>query len=174
MRWVALLSTCTLSCWQGRPLRSAQQLTIPTPYIDLNLAFALLPGNQTEVRRTECARTFIGKDRWSIVLQQKGYGVEVDGWVMGHPGWRETYALRFRRPPVFGDIVANPSKKDGCIEYVVRVQQSRDGIRPDPWQTKHALTPMFEMLNELRPADERKPKRLFDATQDHLYPPGYP
>jgi len=169
MRTIALL-TCVLACWRGPQPHRARH-TIPTPYVERDLEFALSPGNQTELRQTLCAGTFVGKDRWRAVLEQRGYIVEVSRWVMGHPGSRETYALRFRRPPIFGDVVARPGRADNCNEYIIRVQHSQDALRPDPWRSEHGLAKMFESINRFR---TEQPERVFDSTQDHLYPSGYP
>jgi hypothetical protein len=159
MRWARW--ALFLCAWHSR------LFTIQTPYRDVHFTTALAPGAQSENTRQICSKNPIGPDKWKEVLERQGFAVEVGGWVMGH--FYLTYALRFRREPIFADLVARPSATEGCHDYVWRVQRSRSGFKPERWQSSFALTPAAEVFREYVGLSSAQ---LFSASPN--YPPGYP
>jgi len=146
-------------------------IAIPNPYADEKLAAEVVTGTEAVVTKEICADWFVGKAEWQSSLTAGGFAVEASTWVIGHPGWRETFALRFRAPPVYGDLVGESTATDYCVKYTIRMQWTK-ASEPKAWSGPFKLAPLVELMNRGRAG--LPPSRMFDASRDHLYPAGYP
>lgn len=124
-------------------------IAIPNPYADEKLAAEVVTGTETLVTKELCADRFVGAAEWQASLRAGGFDAEAGTWVIGHPGWRETFALRFRAPPMYGDLVGDSTATDYCVKYTMRLQWTKDS-KPTAWSGPFKLAPVVELMNQGR------------------------
>ena len=153
-------------------------IELQTPY-GSTLRYTVERGEQTIIdNEVLCRRAAerIDARAWSSAMSSSGWIVDTADRAVGEKE-REIFALRFRRPGIYGDLVSYPGisrdlEYPKCRRYILRLQRSRHENKPDPWRTEFYLSVLFE--DEIRYMINTGEKRtpLFAPTPD--FPAGYP
>lgn len=152
------------ACWSDSAPTTSIRVHAPRAAAEFSLKIGV--GEQVQERKQICSRDPMTPDQWKARLERDHFGVELGPYLLGHQGWDETFALRFRRPPFFGDLVVRPGDGE-CDMVYLRLQYAR-GSKPDAWRSKFELEDFYSAMREV--VKEEPP--LFDPSPG--YPPGYP
>lgn len=139
-------------------------VVIPPPttlraYVPALTRVRLAQGEQVTRSVVVCTKPFPDKEDMADALVRSGYQAQV--WNMDNSACESV--VRFHRGDIYGDIDILPTGGHctECVEFVVRLQRSRDG-EPDPWRTACPWTLWEHILNGFG----GPPRSAFDPSPD--------
>jgi hypothetical protein len=94
----------------------------PSKRVERIFAAALAPGDQTELRTTQCASKEITLGAWKAELEREGYAVQLGSWDV-----LDRWGIRFSRGDgLLGDLfcdLTTVQPERVCANYIFRIQR---------------------------------------------------